>query len=339
MAINTESLEDITKRVRDQFSAYLPDSNSWLYPNNLWITATVLGGMIWELLSYVRKIPDLTMADTAPLLYLQRIGNQYGITQTLASNATGNITVTATAGTTYPAGTVFTINTGVSYTTQAAATVVTGTLDIPVISDETGTTQNLIAGTPVSISNTIAGHESAEVATGGITGGLCDEDIEDYRERILLKMRSQSRYGTLCDFKEWALEIEGVDNAWVRKVNGVINVIVSLDGATVDQVRDYLTDDCRKPICASVDVIEAIGETLSLTIQCDALNDPDKVTTVTNMLIDYLAENGYPGRSYSNEDLQYALCALGLDITVGCGPFQPSTDWHIFNDIAIVASC
>ena len=339
MAINNESLEDLTKRVRDSFSAYLPDSNSWLFPNNLWITATVLGGMIWELLSYVRKIPDLTMADTAPLLYLQRIGAQYGVTQTLASSSTGNVTVTADVGTVYPAGTVFTINTGQTFITQTAATVVTGTIDIPVISAETGSDQNLIAGTPVIISNTVAGHSASEASVGGVTGGLCDEDVEDYRERILLKMRSQARYGTLCDFKEWAMELEGVDSAWVRKVDGVIKVIVTLNGATIDEVNDYLNDDCRKPICAVVEALEAVQQVLSLTMTCEDLNDPETVTTVTDTLNDHLTENGYPGQSYSNQDLENALCVLGLDIAIGCGPFTPTSDDHIFTSINVVASC
>lgn len=337
MAINTDDLSTLVERVRNQFRAYLPDSDSWIYPNNLWITATVIGGMFWELFGILNRIPDMVMPDTASGVYLQRLGNICGISQTLASTSCGNITVTGSSGTTIPSGSVFASSNGNLYTSTSAVTIdSTGAVSVPVCSQDTGTTQNLEANTPLDINTAIAGVDSVEVSADGLTGGLCDESEDDFRERVLLCQQSSSRYGTLCDFKEWALEVEGVKAACVtRQADGTLQILVQLDGASLDEVSEYLNAECRKPICVVLEVVEMIATDMCVTLDCPAQTDPAVKDQALALLTEYLADNNCGGKSYSDDELTTVLCGLGVDVKVTGGPFVPATCSHIYTQAVV----
>lgn len=337
MAINNDSLDVLVERVRNQFRAYLPDSDAWIYPNNMWIAATVIGGLFWELFGLLRRIPDYVMPDTATGVYLQRLGNICGITQTLATSACGNIAVTGTAGTSIPSGSVFASSNGNLYTSTSSIIIAAdGTATIPVCSDDTGITQNLSAGTPIDINTAIAGIDSALADAGGITGGLCDETEDEFRQRVLLCQKKTRRCGALCDFKEWALEFEGVEAACAIKLpSGLIQVLVQLNGAALSDVDDYLNNDCRKPICVQVEAVEMIPTPMCVTLDCPAQTDATIKDQALALLTEYLQDNNCGGKGYTSDELTQVLCSLGVDVKVTGGPFVPATCKHIFNEAVI----
>lgn len=333
MAINTDNLETLVERVRNQFRAYLPDSDSWIYPNNMWIASTVIGGLFWELFGTLRNIPDLVMPDTASGVYLQRLGNICGISQTLATVSCGSITVSGTDGVSIPSGSVFATSSGLLFTSTASAIITDGAATVSVCSQETGITQNLSAGTPLDINTAIAGIDSVVVASDAITGGLCDETEDEFRERVLLCQKKKSSCGSLCSFKDWALSIEGVEAACVvRQPSGLVQVMVQLNGASLADVNDYLNDDCRKPICVTVEAVEMIAETMCVTLDCAAGVDPAIKEQALALLTEYLQDSNCAGKGYTNDELTKVLCGLGVDVAVTGGDFIPTTCLHIFNE-------
>lgn len=337
MAIDNSTLEQLTERVRGAFRVFLPDSDSWLYPNNLWITATVIGGLFWEALSTVRNMPNLYMPDVAEGVYLERWAGVQGVYRTLADYASGNVIFFGSNGAFVPAGTVVTANNGNAYETLADVTIDASLAASAVVrAKQVGSQYNLIVNTPMSLGNAIAGVDSVTVGNSALTGGVDDETDDELRERMLLTIRSTSRYGTMCDFRDWALEVEGVEKSWVRMVGGTIQVIVRLDGASVQQVLDHMTDECRKPICAIIDVLEVVSEQLSVNLQCDQALDDQTKEQIRLLLQDYLDDNSYPGKSYDKYELEKVLCSIGYDVTVIDQLYTPSSDDHVFDSVAVV---
>ncbi len=335
MAIENSTLEQLIERVRNQFSAILPASDSWLYPNNLWIVTTVLGGLFWEALGTVRKMPDLIMPDSATGEYLERWAALYGIQRILASKASGDVIVSGSMGTNIPLGTVFTAR-GQSFVSSSLPVWKSdGTAMVGVTAEKVGDQANLPANTVLVANSQIAGITGYVVSGTGITGGLCDESDDDLRERMLLRMRSRKRYGTLCDFRDWALEVVGVKRAWVKRETVGIVVYVELDGASIDEVNAYLNDECRKPVCAIVKAIEVIPQTISLILPCLIAPDEATKTLIQTNLANWLFDNATPGECVSSAQFKHELCRIEKYASIADVVFCPQSNAHLLSDLSI----
>ena len=56
------SLDSLVTRARNGFRAYLPGSDAWLWPNNLYATAKLVGGMMSELFGFADDIAEQKFA-------------------------------------------------------------------------------------------------------------------------------------------------------------------------------------------------------------------------------------------------------------------------------------
>lgn len=140
-----------------------------------------------------------------------------GMTRKEAIAAKGTVTITGTAGTVIPAGTLlYTVATGekaaVEFRTDAEGVIPSGgTVDLAITAVEPGINGNVSAGTIILLGNSIAGVTA--VTNQEVTaGGMAEEDDESLRERLLFYDQNQgvSFVGSIADYKRWALEVDGV---------------------------------------------------------------------------------------------------------------------------------
>ena len=122
------------------------------------------------------------------------------------------------------------------------------------------------------------------VADGGITGGVKQEDLEDYRTRVKKRLQNPPGCGKESDYEQWALEVAGVTRAWCQPhtpERGEITVRFMTDGLTDDgfpsedkiaEVQAYI--DSVNPTEARVYCCAPVKKVVDITI--DAL-DPDTV--------------------------------------------------------------
>src|SRR5580692_9952243 len=115
--------ESLIERVRQGFRAKLPNSDAWIFPNNLWIAATVVGGMLWELYAQAVAILRQAMPDSATGIWLQRWANLFNVYIKMPTAAQGPVLLTGIDETPVPAGTVFSRADGAQYTTQGDITL------------------------------------------------------------------------------------------------------------------------------------------------------------------------------------------------------------------------
>ncbi len=334
MAIENSTLEQLTERVRNQFSAILPDSDSWLYPNNIWIVATVIAGLFWEALGTVRKIPELVMPDTASGEYLERWAALYGIQRILSAKATGKVMLDGIVGTSIPVGTVFN-GRGQSFVSTTLPVWTGNAATFSIEAQQDGDQANLPAGTPLYAGSEIAGAHAYIVGAGGIAGGLCNETDTELRERLLLRMRSRQRYGTICDFKEWATEVAGVSRAWAKNEAGGINVYVELNGAALEEVNTYLNDECRKPVCAVVKAVETIPQPLHLTLSCEAAPSDAEKAVINHALQQWLFDHAAPGLCIPSSEIERALCRIDRHVQMADELYCPDSPAHVFSGVNI----
>ncbi len=245
----------------------------------------------------------------------------------LRQNDSGKIYLCITAGTSAgsggPTGTDADITDGTAHwrhiATGTAAVVVAVTASVAADDGNADTGTNLTFESPISGVNSIC-----TVSTGGLSGGADEEEEEDYRERVLTRMRQQPQGGSEADYIAWAKLISGVTRVWVfpgelgagtvvvrfvRDGDGTGSAIIPSAGEVSD-VQDYI-DEVR-PVTAAVTVAAPTAMTTNYTLSIT----PDTTeirAAVTAELDDLYTREAEPGATLYLSQIRTAIGnAVGL---------------------------
>lgn len=213
MAFSLPTLKDLAERTRQSFRANLKGSDAWVWPNNVYASAKVIAGAVFEVFGFAAYIQKQMFAHTAPdIESLLRHGAEYGIPRTPAAPAYGTVVFTGDVAFTVDSGTVLQRADGVQFLVSAGGSVVTvgGTLELNIVSVNDGRNTNTPSGTPLQIvSGVDVSTVTAEVGTAASLGDDV-EDIESYRARILFRKRNPPHGGSAADYVMWAGSVAGV---------------------------------------------------------------------------------------------------------------------------------
>lgn len=329
---------EILDRVQSDIDARLEGVDSRLRRSPLSTIANVEAGTTHGLYGFIEFLSRQIFPDTAEVEYLNRWGVIWGVERLQAVQATGNLTLTGTNGTLVPAGTELQRSDLSIYTTDVNVTISGGTATVAVTADDPGENGNTLAGSVFTFVSPIGGVDStAEVAVGGLTGGLNIEDDDSYLERILLKIQQPPQGGAEIDYIIWALAANAaVTNVWVYPLEdgpGTVYVRFMAYGDTVDGipdaglitiVQDYI--DSKKPVTALVTVEAPIAQVQNFTIELTLIDGyvmGDVETAVEAVIADMLRRDAEPGGTiYKNILIENVLSTPGVfnaDITVPSG--------------------
>lgn len=210
--------KDMVQRARNAFRAETPGTDAWVWPNNIYVSAKVLGGMVWQAFGRLKWMDRQRFALTASGYELERHGLDYGIARKASSYAQGNLlVVTDTWPYNIAAGTKFTRKSdGASFTSTQAREVGKFTLNamVPVVSDVSGRQGNTTFGTPMDF--TLTDVTSVTVDDFGLGQGADIETDDQLRTRILLRKQYPPRGGADFDYVRWALDLPGVTRVFVK---------------------------------------------------------------------------------------------------------------------------
>lgn len=194
--------------------------------------------LIWP--KYAQQYPSV-MEDHA---------ESRGIERKAATYATGELTITGTAGTEIPIGTAFSTASingepAVEFVTTEAVTIIDTTVKVNVQAVEAGIIGNVPAGTVILKANKISGISDV-TNEKDITGGTEEETIESLQQRIMDYDASQgvSFVGSEADYKRWATEVDGIGGAVIipaQDDSGLVTIIVT--DANGDPANETLRED------------------------------------------------------------------------------------------------
>lgn len=197
-------------------------------------------------------------------IYLDYHAQGYGIERRQAVRASGTLQITGSPGTVIPEGFLFAVPASgdtaaiTFYTSEEATIGLDGTVDIPIVATEAGTTGNVAANTIVIMASpTIIGISNI-TNEDALTGGAAEEDDETLRQRIkeMLESSDASFVGCDADYKRWTKEVAGVGDAIVIPEwdgAGTVKVVVlDLNGEPansniVEDVYNHIVSD-RKSV-------------------------------------------------------------------------------------------
>ncbi len=218
MAFARPSYAALVTRIRGDMKAQLiangRSADPFLRRTRLWIVSLVYAAVAHIFHGLLEWLSLQLLASTATDdAYILLHGQQYGMTLVPASKATGSISTTGNGATLLPTGTQFARSDGVLVeTTEDATPDVTATL-VAAEAVEAGDEGNMEDGTSLTIVTPIVGIDSDATASGAWTDGADIEDVEDLRDRVLLRKRNVPHGGRKADYERWALEVAGVTRA------------------------------------------------------------------------------------------------------------------------------
>lgn len=304
MAFLRPTLTEIIDRVLADLSRFVGVTGAVLRRSVLGILGRALAGASHELHGRLDYIARQVIIDTADGDVLRRWANVWDVQPKAAEFASGRVTLTGSNGSVIPAGTVLQRQDGALYETTADAVIVIATATASVVAQEAGAAGNVAAGVALTLSQPVAGIQSAAtVAAGGISGGSDAETDDELRARLLARIQEPPHGGAARDYVAWALEVPGVTRAWVYPQEmGPGTVTVRFvrdndpdlipDSGEVATVYAYIED--LRPVTAELFVVPPIAAPLDFEIQLN----PDTVAVraaVQAELTDLLRREAEPG--------------------------------------------
>jgi uncharacterized phage protein gp47/JayE len=305
MAFTRPTLPELIDRIQADFVSRLSLVGALLRRSVVYVLSRVWAGATHMLHGHLEFVSRQLFADTAEAEFLERIGGLFGVPRNSPAFAAGVVNVSGTDGTLIPAGTVLVRSDGVKYETEIDVTVASGSVTLDVLSISAGASGNCAGGTVLSFESPIAGVSSTgTVAVAGISLGADKEDIEDYRTRVMERMRSPPHGGAAADYVAWAKEVAGVTRAWVYPQElgaGTVTVRFcrddDLDGPIPDSsevtaVANYIA--AKKPVTATLTVVAPVATPINFTLHI-APDTSDTRAAVQAELTDMLRRTAEPG--------------------------------------------
>ena len=264
MSFTRPTLAALVTRIRADFHGRLDSFGALLRRALVEVLAVVWAGAVHMLHGHLEWLGKQIFADLSERTYLLRQAAMYGLSPTAATYASGTVTATGENGSAIDTDAVLVSTDGVRYEVTATATIAAGEAAVSIRAIEAGDAGNIDAAATLSFESPVVGVDAdATVDVGGIAGGFDEEDTEELRDRLLLRLREPPQGGNEQDYLAWTLAVAGVTRAWVfPNEDGLGTVVVRFvcddlvdifpEAAVVTSVQTAI--DAERPITAEVTV-------------------------------------------------------------------------------------
>jgi len=244
------------------------------------VISKALGGASHTLHGNIQNgIEEKFFPDTGDEATVIRWGTLYNVPRNDATFARLNVDIVFTGVATLIVGTVYQRSDGFQYTIETEITSVGAeTINTVIIASEAGENGNLADSSTVSLLSPVANVETDATVTTTATEGEDQEELEDYRTRVLERLQQPPSGGTVHDYIAFAKTVTGVTRVWVLPnlfaSQGEVGLTFVEDGnapasiipspAKVTEVQDAVV--LLKPINADLTTFAPNESVLDMTI-------------------------------------------------------------------------
>jgi len=268
-----------------------PEVNTKQTDSDWYVRARVIGGVGSGIYSDQRKIADDPFPQAARREAVRKhLKTYFDRDFNAAQQATGNVSVTGTNGSSVPAGTEFTYSpNGNAYQATSTVTLIGVTGVVPVQSVSAGQSQNLLEGAELTLPSPPAGINSAAVVFGGdISDGKDEETTEEAVASILAFIRNPIAGGKKSDYEQFAQAADpsvndvnvirfyrGLGTVGIAITAGTADIDAAIDNgdpviftasqALIDSVQEYV--DALNPLTDCLSVFGATEVPIDVTVR------------------------------------------------------------------------
>ena len=314
------TLEEIRASILRDYQTYYPNADT-SEDSDAYARASSLAACAEGIYAHQKWLIKQFFPDTADTEFLEKHAGLRGLRRRNATYAAGKgATISGNPDAVIAVGLQIKTEDGHFYeTTESAVISSGGTAVVAVRSLATGAVQNIKTATKGSFMAAPVG-VSTDVVLNDVVGATNAESDSSLLERLLNKIRRPAAGGNKYDYKDWALEVDGVEQAYVyplRRGLGTVDIAIMADNGvpsddTVRRAQEYI--DQERPVTAKESKVvkpdvTKVNFNIQVKISGVALNDIK--TAINNALRDYF--NGLiPG-----DDLIVSQCEAVVNNLIG----------------------
>lgn len=314
------TLEEIRASILRDYQTYYPNADT-SEDSDAYARASSLAACAEGIYAHQKWLIKQFFPDTADTEFLEKHAGLRGLRRRNATYAAGKgATISGNPDAVIAVGLQIKTEDGRFYeTTESAVISASGSAVVAVRSLATGAVQNIKTATKGSFMAAPVG-VSTDVVLNDVVGATNAESDSSLLERLLNKIRRPAAGGNKYDYKDWALEVDGVEQAYVyplRRGLGTVDIAITADNGvpsddTVRRAQEYI--DQERPVTAKESKVvkpdvTKINFNIQVKISGVALNDIK--TAIRNALTDYF--NGLiPG-----DDLIVSQCEAVVSDLIG----------------------
>lgn len=314
------TLEEIRASLLRDYQTYYPNADT-SEDSDAYARASSLAACAEGIYAHQKWLIKQFFPDTADTEFLEKHAGLRGLRRRNATYAAGKgATISGNPDAVIAVGLQIKTEDGRFYeTTESAVISSGGTAVVAVRSLATGAVQNIKTATKGSFMAAPVG-VSTDVVLNDVVGATNAESDSSLLERLLNKIRRPAAGGNKYDYKDWALEVDGVEQAYVyplRRGLGTVDIAITADNGvpsddTVRRTQEYI--DQERPVTAKESKVvkpdvTKVNFNIQVKISGVALNDIK--TAIRNALTDYF--NGLiPG-----DDLIVSQCEAVVSDLIG----------------------
>ena len=314
------TLEEIRASILRDYQTYYPNADT-SEDSDAYARASSLAACAEGIYAHQKWLIKQFFPDTSDTEFLEKHAGLRGLRRRNATYAAGKgATISGNPDAVIAVGLQIKTEDGRFYeTTESAVISSGGTAVVAVRSLATGAVQNIKTATKGSFMAAPVG-VSTDVVLNDVVGATNAESDSSLLERLLNKIRRPAAGGNKYDYKDWALEVDGVEQAYVyplRRGLGTVDIAITADNGvpsddTVRRAQEYI--DQERPVTAKESKVvkpdvTKVNFNIQVKISGVALNDIK--TAINNALRDYF--NGLiPG-----DDLIVSQCEAVVNNLIG----------------------
>lgn len=314
------TLEEIRASILRDYQSYYPNADT-SEDSDAYARASSLAACAEGIYAHQKWLIKQFFPDTADTEFLEKHAGLRGLRRRNATYAAGKgATISGNPDAVISVGLQIKTEDGRFYeTTESAVISGSGSAVVAVRSLATGAVQNIKTATKGSFMAAPVG-VSTDVVLNDVVGATNAESDSSLLERLLNKIRRPAAGGNKYDYKDWALEVDGVEQAYVyplRRGLGTVDIAITADNGvpsddTVRRAQEYI--DQERPVTAKESKVvkpdvTKVNFNIQVKISGVALNDIK--TAINNALRDYF--NGLiPG-----DDLIVSQCEAVINNLIG----------------------
>lgn len=314
------NLEEIRASLLRDYQTYYPNADT-SEDSDAYARASSLAACAEGIYAHQKWLIKQFFPDTADTEFLEKHAGLRGLRRRNATYAAGKgATVSGNPDAVIAVGLQIKTEDGRFYeTTESAVIPASGSVIVAVRSLATGAAQNIKTATKGSFMAAPVG-VSTDVVLNDVMGATNAESDSSLLERLLNKIRRPAAGGNKYDYKDWALEVDGVEQAYVyplRRGLGTVDIAITADNGvpsddTVRRAQEYI--DQERPVTAKESKVvkpdvTKINFNIQVKISGVALNDIK--IAISNALTDYFNDL-IPG-----DDLIVSQCEAVVSDLIG----------------------
>lgn len=195
---------------------------------------SAIAGSIWQLSVWIYK---QCFPQTCDLPALKLWGDLIGVDYKDGQTTNLVIKLSDVTASSLASGAVYKdLTSGNVYKTFSESVNNNGVIIATVECTKTGSIGNIAIGTTLNIANPVDGIPSTAVVESISIEGTEDEEIEQYRKRVLYRFKNKAQGGSAVDYFLWATEVPGIVDALPYIItDGIVSLYLIAEGSGLNR--------------------------------------------------------------------------------------------------------